>query len=290
MSVKLLLADPSFPQLQVAGDPESMRVLFQKHLRPLNNKAYQVRDCRLSRVRYRRGARCVLQYTLRLAEADTGSERIQWVTGVMYADDKTRRKWEKLRVSYPKDVSEIISTFEPFSFIPELGMLVQVFPYDRRLPTLPLLIAEPLPELKLPLLARFGPGSWRTEVWNVEPVRYRAELGAALRLTVQGQDDATSRRIERRFYAKVYRNGDKGQQTHQVLRALWKESHPGGEGFTVARPLAYLSGLRTLLQEEAPGAALDEILLGDGDATGAVRRAAQALAAFNQGDAPATTR
>ena len=253
MSVKLPLADPSFPQLQVAGDPESMRGVFQRHLRPLNNKAYQVRDCRLSRIRYRRGERCVLQYTLRLAEADTGSERIQWVTGVMYADDKTRRKWEKLRVSYPKDVSEIISTFEPFSFIPELGMLVQVFPYDRRLPTLPLLIAEPLPELKLPLLARFGPGTWRTDVWNVEPVRYRAGLGAALRLTVQGQDDATGRRIERRFYAKVYRDEGQGQQTHQVLRELWKQARANGEGFTVARPLAYLSGLRTLLQEEAPG-------------------------------------
>jgi Ser/Thr protein kinase RdoA (MazF antagonist) len=63
-----------------------------------------------------------------------------------------------------------------------------------------------------------------------------------------------------------------------------------GEGFTVARPLAYLSGLRTLLQEEAPGTPLDEILLGDGDTTGAVRRVARALAAFNQGDAPATTR
>src|SRR5215212_626672 len=289
MRVKLPLADPSFPQLQVAGDPESMRVLFQKHLRPLNNKAYQVQDCQLSRIRYRRGERCVLQYTLRLAEADTGSERIQWVTGVMYADDKTRRKWEKLRVSYPKDVSEIISNFEPFSFIPELGMLVQVFPYDRRLPTLPLLIAEPLPELKLPLLARFGPGNWRTDVWNVEPVRYRAGLGAALRLTVQGQDDATGRRIERRFYAKVYRDEGQGQQTHQVLRELWKQARANGEGFTVARPLAYLSGLRTLLQEEAPGTPLEEILLRESDPTAALRRVAQALAAFNQGDAPATT-
>jgi Phosphotransferase enzyme family len=289
MSVKLPLADPNFPQLQVAGDPESMRGVFQRHLRPLNNKAYQVRDCRLSRIRYRRGERCVLQYTLRLAEANTGSERIQWVTGVMYADDKTLRKWEKLRVSYPKVISEIISTFEPFSFIPELGMLVQVFPYDRRLPTLPLLIAEPLPELKVPLLARFGPGTWRTDVWNVEPVRYRAGLGAALRLTVQGQDDATDRRIERRFYAKVYRDERQGQQTHQVLRELWKQARANGEGFTVARPLAYLSGLRTLLQEEAPGSTLEEILLRESDPTAALHRVAQALAAFNQGDAPATT-
>jgi hypothetical protein len=290
MSVKLPLTDPSFPQLQVAGDPESMRGVFQEHLRPLNNKAYHVRDCRLSRIRYRRGKRCVLQYTLRLAAADTGSERIQWVTGVMYAADKTRRKWEKLRVSFPKDNSEINSTFEPFSFIPDLGMLVQVFPYDRRLPTLPLLMAEPLPELESALLARFGPGDWRTEVWNVEPARYRAGLGAALRLTVQGQDDATSRRIERRFYAKVYRDEGQGQQTHQVLRELWKQARADGEGFSVVRPVAYLSDLRALILEEAPGTTLEEIILRERHTTAAVRRVARAVAAFNQGDAPPRTR
>jgi hypothetical protein len=107
---------------------------------------------------------------------------------------------------------------------------------------------------------------------------------------VQGQDDATGRRMERRFYAKVYRDEGQGQQTHQVLRALHMHARSNGEGFTVARPLAYLSGLRTLLQEEAPGTPLDEILLGDGDTTRAVRRVARALAAFNQGDAPATAR
>jgi hypothetical protein len=290
VSVKPLLADPVFPGLSVASDPELMRGVFEEHLRPLSGGTYRIIDCRLSRIRYRRGARCVLQYILRLTDPNTGYERTQWVTGVMYAKDRTRRKWEKLRSLDPGAIPDIFPTFEPFAFIPGLGMLVEVFPYDRRLPTLPLVMAGASPELEAPLLARFGPGDWHTEACNVEPVRYRAGLGAALRLTMQGQDDATGRRIVRRFYAKVYRNGDQGQQTHQVLRALWKESRPGGEGFTVARPLAYLSGLRTLLQEEAPGTPLEEILLGDGDTTGAVRRVARALAAFNQGDAPATTR
>jgi Ser/Thr protein kinase RdoA (MazF antagonist) len=56
------------------------------------------------------------------------------------------------------------------------------------------------------------------------------------------------------------------------------------------RPVAYLSDLRALILEETPGTPLEEILLGDRDTTAAVRRVAQALAAFNQGDAPATTR
>src|SRR5215212_2749055 len=185
-------------------DPALMKQTFRTHLHPVGGKVYDIEDCRLTRLRYRQDSRRFLQYTLRLVEPDTGRERPLQVTGLLYAEkNRAEEVWRKLQATDPRrEIPNAWLTFEPVSFVPELDMLVQVFPYDRRLPTLPLLIAEPLPELELPLLARFGPGNWRTEVWNVEPVRYRAGLGAALRLTVQGQDDATGRRIERRFYAK----------------------------------------------------------------------------------------
>ncbi|HSK86265.1 MAG TPA: hypothetical protein VK902_23075 [Rubrobacter sp.] len=64
MSVKPLLADPVFPGLGVASDLEIMRGVFADYLRPLRGGTYRVTDCRLSQVRYRRGTRCVLQYTL----------------------------------------------------------------------------------------------------------------------------------------------------------------------------------------------------------------------------------
>ena len=70
MSVKPLLADPVFPGLGVASDPEIMRGVFADYLRPLRGGTYRVTDCRLSRVRYRRGTRCVLQYSPRLADSD----------------------------------------------------------------------------------------------------------------------------------------------------------------------------------------------------------------------------
>ena len=286
MSVKQFPVDPAFPQLRIATDPESMREVFQEHLRPLGERSYHIRDCHLSRIRYRQGARCVLQYTLSLAEPGTGRERSQWVTGVMYAENRTRRKWEKLRASgMGQDIPDAFATFEPFAFIPDLEMLVQVFPYDRRLPALPLLMAGPSPEIEPPILARFEPGDWHVEAWNVEPVRYRAELGAALRLTVQARDAATSRTQERRFYAKVYPDEDTGERTYQGLRALWNEVSPDGEGFTVARPIAYLGSLRTLLQEEASGTSLQDILLQDNGTTLAMRQAASALAALHLGNA-----
>ena len=66
----------------------------------------------------------------------------------MYAKDRTRRKWEKLQASYRREVPDGSSIFEPFTIIPDLVMLMEVFPYDRRLPTLPLVMAGLSPELE----------------------------------------------------------------------------------------------------------------------------------------------
>jgi streptomycin 6-kinase len=280
VSVKPLLADPVFPGLGVAIDPELMRGVFANYLRPLRGGTYRVTDCRLFRVRYRRGTGCVLQYTLRLADSDTGDERIQWVTGVMYAKDRTRRVWEKLQASYRREVPDGSSAFEPFTFIADLGMLMEVFPYDRRLPTLTLVMAGPPPELEHPLLASFGPGDWQTEAWKVELIRYRAELAATLRFTVQARDDTVGRTDARRFYAKVYRD-EGGERTYRALQALRSRADEDNEKFTVAAPIAYLSELKVLLQEETLGTSLQEMIVQEGDASPAVRKAAEALAALH---------
>jgi len=279
--VEPFAADPTFPGLQMAGDTASMRRLFREHLRPSGGTAYSIEDCRLSRVRYRKGERCVLQYVLHLAHPATGAGRTQWVTGVMYAGGKTRRKWEKLRRSGP-EIPAADPAFEPCAFIPELDMLVEVFPYDRRLPGLPHLMAGPSPELEAPLLANFGPG-WRIETWNIEPVRYRAGLGATARISVRARETATGRAEERRFYAKVYHD-EGGEQTYRVLRTLRDRAGENGVGFVVGEPVAYLEDRRILLQKETPGVTLRDVLLRDEDADRAVRRAAAALAGLHLAD------
>jgi hypothetical protein len=99
-------------------------------------------------------------------------------------------------------------------------MWVQVFPFDRRLLALPLLMAGPPPQHEPLLLARFGPGDWQVEAWDVEPVRYLAEVRATLRLAVRVRDAATGRAEERRFYAKIYHDKEKGEQIYRLLRTL----------------------------------------------------------------------
>jgi hypothetical protein len=198
----------------------------------------------------------------------------------MYAKDRTRRVWEKLQAAYRREVPDGSSAFEPFTFIADLGMLMEVFPYDRRLPTLTLVMAGPSPELEHPLLASFGPADWQTKAWKVELIRYRAELAATLRFTVQARDDTVGRTDERRFYAKVYRD-EGGERTYRALQALRSRADEDNEKFTVAVPIPYLSELKVLLQEETLGTSLQEIVVQEEDASPAVRKAAEALATLH---------
>src|SRR5713226_2404002 len=100
--------DPALPQLAIASDPERMCEVFREHLRPLAGRAYDIQDCVLWRLRYRRARRCILQYKLRLVEPRTGRERSQWVMGVIDAeagapqrgagpDPGAGRRWEEQR-------------------------------------------------------------------------------------------------------------------------------------------------------------------------------------------------
>ena len=48
MSVGSFLADPAFPQLEIATDPALMKQTFRTHLRPVGGKVYDIEDCRYS--------------------------------------------------------------------------------------------------------------------------------------------------------------------------------------------------------------------------------------------------
>jgi Phosphotransferase enzyme family len=277
------LESPSLSQLEIASCPELMQDVFRRHLRSLNGKACQIRECQLCRTSFKKGGDRHIQYTLRLADPRTGIERTQWVVVTMHAGRRSREIWEKLRRSESKQETPYTSSaFTPFSYIPQLEMLMQAFPYDHRLPSLPLLMAGPPSEVEPLLLSRFGPGDWQIEAWDIEPVRYLPELKATLRYTARARDRATNQVEERRFYAKIY-NDEEGEQTHLVLQALWDKTSAGGMGFIVGKPIAYLSDLRALFQEETPGTSLRSILLQEEDATPVIRKAARALAPLHLG-------
>src|SRR5256885_7074974 len=124
--------DADFPQLSVATDPQRMRELFRNHLRPVPGRACQIEECQPYRFRCRQSAgRCVLQFTLRVMEPGTGRQWNQWVTGLVYSENwRARRLLRELAgVDRRMGIPETWLTFEPVAFIPDLQMLVQVFPW-----------------------------------------------------------------------------------------------------------------------------------------------------------------
>jgi|SRR5881394_3454849 len=286
-------ADPDFPQLETASDPGRMLQVFRRNLTAVSGKAYRIEECVPFRFRCRQSTtRCVLQYTLRVVDPASGRRWEQWVTGVVYAGaGEAERMWRELRAADPSpEIPEPWLAFEPVSFIPDLQMLVQVFPYDRKLGNLRLVLDGALQEVEPLLFAGLEPGRWSIEQRTIEPTRYRTELGAALRYTLQTRDRHTAQEETRRCYLKVYRN-ERGAETFRLLRALTDGAGVGARPYRVVRPLAYLTELRTLALEEARGTPLQQILLrGGGESSTALRAVARAVAAFNQDDVPLTER
>ena len=277
--------DPDFPQLKIASDPVQMLDVFRRHLKSASPKVYDIQACIPFRFRCRQSTtRCVLQYTLRILEPDTGRRWNQWVSGLIYAQPgEAERLCQEMQAADPRsEIPAAWLTFEPVNFIPDLQMLVQVFPYDRKLPNLCPVMGGGLGGLESRLLAQFGPGQWHTEQRTMEPTRYRTELGAALKYTVQARDALTARSETRRCYLKVYRN-QRWAETFQLLQSLSARTWAEQKLFSLVRPIAYLSELRTLVLEEAAGTPLQQVLL-QGCNPAAVRAVAQAVAAFNQAE------
>ena len=279
-------ADPDFPQLAIASDPQRMLELFRRHLEPAAGKRCLIQDCIPLRFRCRQStARCVLQYTLRLLEPDSGRRWEQGVTGLIYAQTgAAERLWQELQATDPcQGIPEDWLTFRPVGFIPDLNMVVEVFPYDRRLPTLARVMGGAWRDLDQLLLARLGEGNWHVEERTTDPTRYRTELGAALRYTLKAVDERTAATKTLCCYLKVYRD-ERGERTFELLRSLAEHPGDGERPYATIRPIGYWRELRTLVVEEAPGTALQQLLQGGHDPAAALRITARAVAEFNQDD------
>src|SRR5256884_7989987 len=290
-----LPGDAEFPQLAVAGDPARMLEVFRAHLKPARGvgvydnaiEAVMPFRCRCRQ----RKSRCVLEYTLSLADRRSGRRWQQMVTGVLYATaGEAERVWRELAAAAPRRESppEWLS-LEPVGFVPDLDRRVEVSPYARKIHQLRGVMSgagvrydvEPLLLERLGRGVDGGGGSWEPEERAIEPLRYRTELGAALRYTLRARERATGRHASVRAYLKVYRDG-RGEATWDLLRHLAARAAPAGP-YAVVAPIAYLADLHTLVLEEARGAPLLELLLAGRDPA-IMRPVARAVAAFNQDD------
>jgi hypothetical protein len=264
----------------IGSDPVQMRAILERHLRVPGGPPFEVVRCRPTFTRGR-GSRSLFQYDITVRQPD-GRERTELVSGVAYGGERTRKTWEALKLREAELPSN--SNTRRAAYVPELDLLLQVFPFDQALPALEELMAGPLPGLSEPIMARFGAGNWRLEEWQSESVRYRVDLRASVKLTVRASDSLSGRKSERRFFAKVYGGADQAERAWTVQRDLAVALAAASEPLRLAPLAAVLPDKRVLVQDEVQGPSLPYVIrrTGHEEAVDAVRRAARAIAALHR--------
>ncbi len=138
-------------------DPSQMREIFQRYLVPADVPSSVVESCAVDFVR-QSSSRCLLQYTLQLRDSEAGALRSRVVTGVTYDEGRAPRILARARRAGLRLIKTEDLALLAVAYVPELHMLLQVFPYDFRLPALAQLMQGPPPEAATALCRRLGVG------------------------------------------------------------------------------------------------------------------------------------
>ena len=276
-------SDPAALMAEVT-DGARMREVVAQHLIAPDAPPVAVVGCQVEFAR--RGMfRNLVQYRVTLRDPVEGDEWTEVVGGVVYDEGRTRSTWAELQ-RQPSPPATPGRRLARVAYVPELDLLLQTFPFDHRLPALEPLMTGPVPGLVDPLLARFGPGDWRLEGWNAEPVRYRVDLRASVRLTVRASEIRTGSAAEARFFAKIYASAEEAERAWSMQREVAAAIEAKHRPLAVAPLVAYLPEARILVQAEAPGVSLLHLLrfpTGENAIeSNAVRRTARAIAALHR--------
>ena len=259
-------------------DPELMRALFAEHLRWADGGAVDVLGCAVSYSR-QAGGRVLLHYDVVVRNPATGAEQREMVTGIATDHRKSAHLWEEASKA---EAAVSPGQLVPAIPVPEHDLLLQVFPFDYRLPAMSRLMTDPSGLITPYLSGGVERGQIHQATWEAKTVRYRVGMRAMVRLIVRAQSPPGDAGFSQTIYAKVFRDERDGERTFQIQRAIWEATTAGNAAFTVAQPLVWLPDQRVLLFAEVPGVTLRGILASTGSAETAVRQAARAIASFHR--------
>ena len=259
-------------------DTERMRGVLAAHLRWADGGEVDVRSCAVA---YLHDApnRCLVHYDLVVRDPRTGTDRPELVTGFIAGEDRAEQVAKRIGRGAPRpSVGQLV----PVAHVPELDLVLQVFPFDQCLPVLHRLMAGAAPLVAAAIARDLGPGDWQIGGWEAETLRYRVDQRAMVRLTVTARDRSSGASRVRRVYAKVFRNSAEGMRSFEVQRALWNRVGHQGMSFEVARPIAYVAAAQTLLFDEVVGTNLRRVLFRSATLGTAIRQTARAVADLHQ--------
>lgn len=278
-----LPADNQLAGISVSANPDEMANILRAELRPLHGMSLSIEHCNIARIRYRPGLRMHVLYELSLTDKITGHPRKIWASGSLYAANRSLELFKKLRMRFKAPARGDWRTFEPVHHLPQLGMFIQIFPFDRRLPKLATLLFDGRFNLGESLSDELGSDEYRNQAFVIEPVRYRAGLGAALIATPVNENARNCVELSKKIYLKMYRDR-RGAETYPIHKRL--SDRTKDESFTVAEPLAYVNSLETLCEKPVAGSSLHEHLINHENVDELCRRSARALVDFQNTKVP----
>lgn len=216
----------------------------------------RVERCGVADMTFDAGRACTILYEVMLA----GSTH--FVLAHWDADEARRREARSGAETLAAQVHDGARRWRAHTaYVPELSLLLEVFPVDHRLPGL--ICAAQSEAIKALMHADV----------QVEVLRYRPSVRCTLRYCVS--NGAT-------IYGKVY-HGGKGAHTYQVMAALWSARAAQAEPL-IAQPLAYDTDHELLLQSAVTGRCLLDWLFADQSSAIRVimQRVGRALAEFHR--------
>lgn len=246
------LGDPAFPQLALAVDAPRMARHFERLLTAPTQ--WRVTACRLDRLRYRGGTRCILYYEITLHRTSDAAKQLSWITGYLYADN-AKLQSRLRRLDAGGAAHDANAPLPHYALLAELDMLITCFPTDHGLPGLRVFAANPSAVFAPHCTALFGADGWRVLDVALKPVRWRAGLSAVMRAHVHGahRDGSVAEQV---YYVKVCRPGRSGVVGEEPLRSLpFKVTdtvlHDAARGIAIQRAAAGVTLLDLLTQRRA---------------------------------------
>ncbi|MFQ5632409.1 MAG: hypothetical protein ACE5I1_26875, partial [bacterium] len=136
--------DLSMPSMATALDPKAMRKIFQRRIISppqvgvVVEAYHEIRECKITRIKHKAGKYCQVCYRLTVFDAAQNVERRHILTARVFKKGTSISRYQKAQRQ--KLVATALN--EPVYHLPELDMVIWVFPNDRKLEKMPLFADE----------------------------------------------------------------------------------------------------------------------------------------------------
>jgi len=207
-----------------------------------------------------------LALSLALRSNETGVRSRQIVSGTMFSSiEAAHQHCQQERLAAPpidphSPMRGQVPAFPSLALVPELAMVLRVFPYDPELTGLARATDRAaMTALLATHLAECCEGGWRISDLAFEPLQYKPGRLCTLRCTVMlvHRRHTGSKRVD--VFSKVY-GDERWRRSYALLEAAWLASLRSHGAWSAAQPIAAVGAWRLIVQRAVAGQPFRRVL------------------------------